>query len=371
MLKTFEVENFMGFKDRIVFDLCAREYAFNPKLIRNGIAKNILIYGKNGVGKTSLGYALFDIIAHLTDKTQFTDSHVRVYKNLNNDFAARAAGFKYVFAFGGDEVAYEYYKHTPNQMVCEKVWFNQKCVIDWHYQSGAVQFVDSTIFGDLTISLVDDKLSVVKYLYRNLPTNEVPLLTKLVQFVENMLWYRSLSEGNTYAGFQNGVNLLTDIIYERGKLKDFIKFLEVNGLTYDLDFQVVNGSRVLMAYFNKRKSCIPFQAIASTGTSALLLFYTWQIAAFDRISFLFIDEFDAFLHFEASAAMVDSMKSGGFQVALTTHNTFLMDTKYTRPDCCYILFGDKIKCLSDCTDRELREAHSLKKIYENGGFSVG
>ena len=68
MLKRFEVENFKGFKDRLVFDLQAREYEFNKNLISNGIVNKGIIYGKNGIGKSNLGIALFDIVLHLTDK---------------------------------------------------------------------------------------------------------------------------------------------------------------------------------------------------------------------------------------------------------------------------------------------------------------
>ena len=68
MLKRFEVENFKGFNDKIVFDLTAREYSFNPLLVNNGIVNKAIIYGKNGIGKSSLGIALFDIVRHLTDK---------------------------------------------------------------------------------------------------------------------------------------------------------------------------------------------------------------------------------------------------------------------------------------------------------------
>ena len=53
MLKKFEVENFKGFSKRLVFDLTARDYEFNQNLTENGIVKKAIIYGKNGVGKST------------------------------------------------------------------------------------------------------------------------------------------------------------------------------------------------------------------------------------------------------------------------------------------------------------------------------
>ena len=64
MLKRFEVKNFKGFKDDLVFDLEAREYEFNKNLVINGIVNKAIVYGKNGIGKSNLGIALFDIVSH-------------------------------------------------------------------------------------------------------------------------------------------------------------------------------------------------------------------------------------------------------------------------------------------------------------------
>ena len=66
MLTKFAVTNYRGFSKRIVLDLSnPKNYSFNPSSISNGIIKNGIIYGPNGVGKTNLGLALFDIEYHL------------------------------------------------------------------------------------------------------------------------------------------------------------------------------------------------------------------------------------------------------------------------------------------------------------------
>lgn len=63
MLKRFEVENYRCFSEKLVFDLTSRDYSFNQNLVYNGIVNKAIIYGKNGIGKSMLGFALFDIIA--------------------------------------------------------------------------------------------------------------------------------------------------------------------------------------------------------------------------------------------------------------------------------------------------------------------
>ena len=101
MLKRFEVENFKGFKDRLIFDLSAREYAFNKNLVVNGIVNKGIIYGKNGIGKSNLGIALFDIVLHLTDKERMPLQYLSNYLNL--DSTKEYAEFKYCFVFDDEE----------------------------------------------------------------------------------------------------------------------------------------------------------------------------------------------------------------------------------------------------------------------------
>ena len=79
----------------------------------------------------------------------------------------------------------------------------------------------------------------------------------------------------------------------------FEQFLSGFGLSYRLGFEQINNQDVLFAYFEGGQKA-PFESIASTGTSALYLFYCWSVSAFCNVSFLFIDEFDAFLHYEAA-----------------------------------------------------------------------
>ena len=79
MIKRFEVENFKGFRDNLVFDLSARDYTFNQEIVRNGIVNKAIVYGKNGIGKSSLGIAMFDLVWHLTDKQRFPVQYLMKY----------------------------------------------------------------------------------------------------------------------------------------------------------------------------------------------------------------------------------------------------------------------------------------------------
>lgn len=368
MLKRFTVENYKGFEKTIVMDFKARDYSFSDALVKNGVVKNAIVYGRNGIGKSSLGSAIFDIIIHLTDVQPINEGYLQNYINLEN-IKAKFAKFTYLFELEGVEVEYSYQKLSPTELKSERLMIDGREVFFYDFYDLKSLRIDRDVVGNIDISLPDNRLSVAKFLYRNLPTNFIPGLTRMIRFCQGMLWFRSLSDGTTYAGFTNGARSISGSIAAQADIRDFQSFLRQNGLEYDLVKMSINGKPELFAEFAKGKRKVPFWSVASTGTKALTLFYFWKMISFRDITFLFIDEFDAFYHYESAEIVVKLLnKEMSFQTVLTSHNTYLMTNRLTRPDCCYIMTRDRLACLADCTDKELREAHNLEKIYVNGGF---
>lgn len=67
MLKLFEVDGFKNFKDKITFNFAdVRDYKFNTACISNNLLGKTIVYGKNSIGKTNLGLAIFDIVSLLS-----------------------------------------------------------------------------------------------------------------------------------------------------------------------------------------------------------------------------------------------------------------------------------------------------------------
>lgn len=184
-----------------------------------------------------------------------------------------------------------------------------------------------------------------------------------------MLWYRSASDNNEYSGFTNGLLSMFDDLYCSNKLDDFEKFLKENNIEYKFEWGNANGMHELYVVFPSKKK-VPFLSIASKGTKSLFLYFYWKTIAFNKLSFLFIDDFDAFLSNEiAENILLDLNKNSNFQTLLTSHNTYLMQNKLTRPDCCFIINKNKISSLANSTQKEIREAHNLEKMYLNGAFN--
>lgn len=366
MLKSFTVENFRGFCRPITFDMTAGAYEYNQAIVYNGLVKNAIVYGKNGVGKSSLGLALFDIVALLTDKERLEKRYLSPYSNLEN--SSRETKFKYLFVFSEMEVEYSYVKLSADEVLSERLVVNGELLLDYEHTPEGRHFIKEGLLLSLNVPDLDFTLSLVRYIHTNTPANTVPAITQLVSFVDRMLWYRSLSDGNDYAGFLKGGNSIIKILKDKDCLLAFEEFLRQNELQYRLTLDETEADPHLYAVFPDGRKA-PFFNIASTGTRALTLFFYWSTVAFPSVSFLFVDEFDAFFHYESAEAVIRKLnEQRNFQTVVTSHNTYLMQNALTRPDCCYIMTKNAVTPLHKATDRIIRQAHNLEKMYIGGVF---
>lgn len=365
MIEKFKVYNYKGFKDEIILDLSkTRDYTFNSNLIKNHIVNKGIIYGKNGSGKSNLGFALYDLTTHLTDKQKPREIYTSNYLNLDTD--DKYAVFTYEFKFSNDRIVYTYAKRNLSDLVFEIVKVNNEIIVQYYFFDNIDKIIKVKGAETLNTELKDNKLSILKYIYKNTPTDENSPITKIVEFAENMLWFRCLSDGNSSIGYIPNNEYLDDLIIDNNKIEDFQKFLNSNGLNYNLFVKNVGNLNYIYAKFKCGEA--RFSDIISSGTKALWLYYCWSIF-FKKISFLFLDEFDAYYHYETAALIIKAINdNNNMQAFVTTHNTYLMKNSITRPDCCFILTDNKIAALSDCTDKEIREAHNLEKMYRNGAF---
>lgn len=366
MLKKFEVSNFKNFQKRICLDLSrVNNYPFNEDAIRNGILKTVLIYGDNGSGKTNLGYALFDIILHLTDKQRHLTNY-RLYKNLTS--IEEYVDFLYVFSFEEGEVKYKYTKNAPHVLLEEELWINDNQILSYNYRTNKGM---TKLSGTETLNtdLSEKNISFLKYVYHNTLLNEDNvenrLLKKFYNYVEHMLWFSSL-EKNEYQGYWVGGENVGEGIIKRGKIEEFQNFLKGLGISYQLAAKEVEGEYRIFCQYDK--NLVEFFRIASRGTCSLALFFYWLIWL-EEVSLVFIDEFDAFYHNNLAVAVIEELKKlPHTQAILTTHNTDIMTNDLLRPDCYLQIRSDGIKSFADSTPKELRRVHNIQKMYNAGAF---
>ena len=186
-------------------------------------------------------------------------------------------------------------------------------------------------------------------------------------FVDNMLFFRSL-ETNYYMGYQTENNGILEDILQKDHLSDFESFLNEAGVACKLGVIDKNGLESIAFSFGNK--LLDFWEVASSGTRSLALFYYWlqRLRETKDVSFVFIDEFDAYYHHKLSKLIVSKLKYIDLQVILTTHNTSIISNDLLRPDCYFIMKDNKIDPVYKLTDTDLRLAHNLEKMFRAGAF---
>lgn len=386
MLKRFEVKNFKNFKDKFVFDLSeTKNYEFNDFCIKNGIAKESIVYGPNACGKTNLGYAIFDIKNHLTD-CKIAPYYQKTYINLES--AADFATFKYFFKFNSDEVEYAYSKSAADILISETLLVNGEtcCHIDRRKSSVAEINIKGTenLKKDFGQSMgLNNNISLVNYILNNSVLSEgdnAGFVLHLMKFyVEYMMCHISKVSYNNSDDFNNAWKQNN----ERTNLEELEEFLNVMEIPCHLVLEEEGDNEKIYFEF-KNKKRLDFYENASAGTLSLtkqflgLKNFLSIMDLFDMKSklkktltpFVFVDEFDAYYHFEVARKYVQELsKKDELQIVLTTHNTSIMSNDLLRPDCYFVMSPVDIKPIYYFTEKELRKAHNIEKMYKAGVFN--
>ncbi len=374
MLTKFSVEGFKCFEKKLVFNLeQACNYEFSTEAVRNGVANKGIIYGFNGCGKSNLGLAIFDIVSHLTDNESQQGLFSPYYLCL--DSKTKVAHFEYQFLFRGTLVVYQYKKSNFRALTYESLSIDGREVLKYDFQTneGFVTIAgaeDLNLSGTESTSRSGEKsnISRVKYVAgRLLPTHEKEneIFHDFVHFVDTMLLFYSLDR-NGYIGFKTGGDQIQTAIIRAGKVKEFESFLQESNVNMRLVAKEIDGDPTLVVKYKNSEA--PFYRVASRGTKSLALFFYWYIVM-EQASFVFMDEFDAFYHFELAEHIVRVLKKlPNTQIILTTHNTDLLSNDLLRPDCYFWMNEGCISPLCNLTEKELRKAHNLQKMFKAGAF---
>ncbi|HJC24583.1 MAG TPA: ATP-binding protein [Candidatus Eisenbergiella merdavium] len=377
MLKRFTVKNYKNFQKEVCLDLeKTAGYQFSTDCITDGLISKMLIYGKNATGKTNLGRAVMNIKTMLLDAV----SSVETEAFLNADSEEDAAVFSYIFDFNGRELVYRYAKFSEYRLKWEKLEINGTLIFECDFLEGKLAFPHLEEVEAETANVeryrqalepVDGEqhlLSFLRWLVSNMALKDDSILIKLLNYVRDMTM---VTVGNALTQFRKGI--MTNIFFKRleqeNSLKNLEEFFNVMGINCRLVLKKLpDGQREL--YFSHKK-LVPFFENASSGTLALLDIYRKIITAIEKSSFVYMDEFDAFYHYEMAENLVRFFKKKypRSQIIMTSHNTNLMTNRLMRPDCLFILSGEgTLTALCDATEREMREGHNLEKMYISGEF---
>ena len=379
MLKKFVVKNYKNFKDEITIDFeNIAGYQFNMDCLSEGIIGKMLIYGRNATGKTNLGKALLDIGLTMFGGTRYAGNGIL----LNADSIEDAAVFQYEFRFGDVDLGYKYSRLSNQELRDEELFIDGKSIFKCNFSSREHNF-DNLDYIDAETANVDrylqsleggedddisePKLPFLRWLISNVALKNDSALIRLSNYVRRMMM---ITVGN---GMQYRFGRMNQGFYESlenpERLKDFEDFLNAMGIECKLILKKLpDGQREL--YFAHKK-LVPFYENASSGTVALAELYRRLVPKVWDASLIYLDEFDAFYHYEMAENVIRFFKHKypKCQIIMTSHNTNLMTNRIMRPDCLFILSRKgTLTALCNATERELREGHNLEKMYISGEF---
>lgn len=375
MLTRFSVSNFKGFKDEFVLDLTnPSSYEFNGSAIKNGVVNNAIIYGKNGVGKSNLGLAIFDILGHYSEVSKAQSRYVSYFNGNTGD---TIPVFNYEFKFGQNKLKYKYKKIAYKAVKEEELSINGEIVAYLNREIEPQALIALSGTESLEKIIKNKRLSLIRYIKTNANLNETKrnkVILEFFSYLDKMLFFRSLNI-NEFMSVDFRNEDIEEAIINMGQVEQLECFLNEAGVDCKLEivgnFKDQSFVQKPSIFMNFNNIGFPFFQIASTGTLSLTLFFYWfQKMKNGDISFLFIDEFDAFYHFDLAKLIVKKLKETGVQFILTTHNTAIISNDLLRPDCYFLMNKEKIQSFTKSTEKELREAHNLQKMYKANAFSI-
>ena len=379
MLKKFTLKNYKNFKDEITIDFeNIAGYQFNTDCLSEGVIGKMLIYGCNATGKTNLGKALLNITLTMFGIIRYTGNGIL----LNADSKEDAAVFQYEFRFENTELSYKYSRLSNQELRDEELFINGKNIFKCNFSSQKYNF-DHLNYIDAETANIDrylqslevgeddeisePKLPFLRWLISNVALKNDSALIQLANYVRRMMM---ITVGN---GMRYRFGRMNEGFYESlenpERLKDFEDFLNAMGIECKLILKKLpDGQREL--YF-AHEQLVPFYENASSGTLALAELYRRLIPKVWDASLIYLDEFDAFYHYEMAENVIRFFKHKypKCQMIMTSHNTNLMTNRIMRPDCLFILSRKgTLTALCNATERELREGHNLEKMYISGEF---
>ena len=379
MLRFFSVKNFRQFREELVFDFTnTRDYQFSPKCVKDGLVNKAIIYGKNAVGKTSLMEAMRDIY-YMTIGT-YTADFDAPYRNADAD-DEDTMQFHYTFQLDGTIIDYSYEKTDYTHVIAEKFSLDNAVVFEYDRRKKVFNFDNVGSIGAEQLNwdafqqmntTEDDtgfmgSLTALRFVFNNTAMNDGSFLRKFMWYLSRMRFSISANTINTN---RNIKHLLNGLANSGDKaVNRFQSFLNEFGVACKLTILTeADGKKNI--YFDN-KTPLAFFENMSSGTMLLTKFYLQFMTNSSPFTFLFIDEFDAYYHYELSEKIVRLLEEDfECQVVLTTHNTNLLSNSIMRPDCFLILHDGKLTPICDATTRELRQGHNLEKLYMSGEFDA-
>jgi hypothetical protein len=314
---------------------------------------------------------MLELVSHLSQNKVKYPVFDQSY--LNADSSSGVAEFQFEFYLSQVSVNYKYGKDADADIVYEELLISGKKVLAWDKRNSKKALISLDGADSLNSIISDNVKSLVIYVLNNASLNDDDTNTtfiKFTEFVSKMAFFKTMNNVNDFAGssLSKHKSLSEQIIRDYG-VENLEHFLNESGIdckltTYD---SVESGSGRIAQVSKNRQ--LDFFSVSSSGTFALVILFVWlKKIEKGEVSFAYIDEFDAFYHHKLAKSIAKNISNSLAQTILSTHNTSIMSNTILRPDCYFEIKNKTITPLYKLSDREIRKAHNLEKMYRAGAF---
>lgn len=228
MLKHFRVNNFKNFKDDLDIDFSdVNGYKFSQDCITNDLIGKMIIYGKNGSGKTNLSKALCDLKETLTMSNDMKSNHSFISNaNSNNEITT----FTYTFLFNNkkDKVVYEYQKTDLFNLTNEVLNINGKIIYSYDFNKNRFIEKSEDYFHNSDIFSIYQKntnpsLPFVRWLVNNGAVEKSSIFNKMYDYAVKITQIFT----PTTALIQLSRNELDELDRNVNDLEDFLNYMGI------------------------------------------------------------------------------------------------------------------------------------------------
>lgn len=368
MLKSFEINNFMSYKNKTLIDLEKTNYQMLADTnVENGILKGLLFVGANASGKSNSMLALKFLLDFLFGKVEMNlDSHICLFSS--NPIMA----LEYTFDIDAAEIIYKIEYQRVDKKIKEDLWVDGENVFTRDGSVAKAKLTDEVNYTDVPMNTL-----FLRDIYFNTKFRGWEKLQKWFAFLSNSVYVDLFSEEVTTYGNKDlslisyleekgtdGINTFFDE-YNFGQIIEYDKRAEGKLITVESPKKNI---------FFKRKGIdepIPF-VLESLGNRNLIQLLPAFFHCISQGGLLLLDEFSSGFHNDLEELLIKYFmkKADGAQLIFVSHSTNLLSNSILRPDQIYSVdFGKEGSIIKRFSSEKPREAQNLEKMYLGGVFN--
>ena len=368
MLKSYEISNFMSFKNKTRIELVKTNYQTLASTNVNGnVLKGLMFVGANASGKSNSILAVRFLLDCLFGKNEINMDGYRCL--FSND---PVMTLQYSFDIEGAEIVYSIEYQGIDKQLKEELWLDGVKMLGRDGSVAHVSMKEASVHTD-----VPKNTLFLRDIYFNTKFRGQEKLQKWFQFLSNSVYLDLYAKRVVQ---YRDVDLSLKSYMEADGAKRTNVFFDEHNFEQNIEYEKTStGNRISIeapekVIFFKRKGIeepIPFE-MESLGNRNLLQLLPAFFHCIEQGGLLLLDEFSSGFHNDLEQLLIryfmNTAEKG--QLIFVSHSTNLLSNSILRPDQIYSVdFDREGSSVKRFSSEKPREAQNLEKMYLGGVFN--